>query len=393
MKRLLFLFFLIASPLWATMYYVRNDGHDTATGVNNTTDVTTGAWLTAGKACSTATAADTVKFKDDHTWSEMCTVANTGTAGNILTFTRTADGTNKPILSERATIGSGWSTTLIAGVSADIMSETWDAHTPNYAFNTAGSGYTDLNGWVGLLGTSNTMDGDSVTIADELGGSTDNLKLIRGGAAVGPRARWRTSGDKAVSYTQFYVYPSVSNITNGQSIILVNAQNTAFDNPWQISLYLSGTQYQLQLQLYNNGANAYYYQNISLGAWYKVEIKYDYTNKLVAWYVGGLQVGTDITLTGTYKTGPRDFRVGDGDTAFARTYTAYFGAFKVGSTGFYSGGSGSANVWKATVTKQPTAVYMNGTLGTLVANIASITSEFKWYWDSLTTFIIKLPCT
>ena len=64
MKRLaLFIVFLLmAFPLWAATYYVRTDGHDAATGVNDTTNASTGAWLTLSKALTTATAGDTVLF-------------------------------------------------------------------------------------------------------------------------------------------------------------------------------------------------------------------------------------------------------------------------------------------------------------------------------------------
>jgi hypothetical protein len=41
-------------------YYVRTDGHDTASGANNTSNATTGAWLTIAKAVSTVAAGDTV---------------------------------------------------------------------------------------------------------------------------------------------------------------------------------------------------------------------------------------------------------------------------------------------------------------------------------------------
>ena len=41
-------------------YYVRTDGHDAATGVNNTNDGVTGAWLTINKALTTIAAGDTV---------------------------------------------------------------------------------------------------------------------------------------------------------------------------------------------------------------------------------------------------------------------------------------------------------------------------------------------
>ena len=92
-KLSILVFVILLLPVWvgAATYYVRNDGHDTASGANNTTDGTTGAWQTLSKAQATATTGDTVKLKDDHLWREQFTIP-----ASTFTLTHTGDGTNLP---------------------------------------------------------------------------------------------------------------------------------------------------------------------------------------------------------------------------------------------------------------------------------------------------------
>ena len=53
----------------------------------------------------------------------------------------------------------------------------------------------------------------------------------------------------------------------------------------------------------------------------------------------------------------------------------------------------ATNVWKAAVTTQPNVVYVNGTRGTPVASIATVTSEFNWYWASNVLYVWSPPDT
>ncbi|GAI10084.1 unnamed protein product, partial [marine sediment metagenome] len=72
-----------------------------------------------------------------------------------------------------------------------------------------------------------------------------------------------------------------------------------------------------------------------------------------------------------------------------------FGAYGTGAKPIISGSNlikagwskDSQNIWKSTVTTQPTIVYFNGERGTLVAAKANITSEFKWFWASNVLYV------
>ncbi len=84
-KLLVILFLLIAVPCFSATYYIRTDGHDTASGANNTTDGTTGAWLTVQHAADTMVAGDTVNIANG-TYDANVTISTSGTVGNVITY-------------------------------------------------------------------------------------------------------------------------------------------------------------------------------------------------------------------------------------------------------------------------------------------------------------------
>lgn len=81
----LLVWWLVPAPAQTMTFYVRTDGHDTASGENNTADPTTGAWLTIGKCASTLTAGQTCLVADG-TYNEKVSETSNGTAGNPITY-------------------------------------------------------------------------------------------------------------------------------------------------------------------------------------------------------------------------------------------------------------------------------------------------------------------
>jgi hypothetical protein len=63
MKKLLTILFLFAWSAQATTYYVRTDGSNSASGLNNTNNPTTGAWLTLSYACAHTTSGDLISVQ------------------------------------------------------------------------------------------------------------------------------------------------------------------------------------------------------------------------------------------------------------------------------------------------------------------------------------------
>jgi len=62
-------------------YYVRTDGHDTASGANNTNDASTGAFISPGKAASVAVSGDTIYVKSG---TYTLTTSTPGALGPVL---------------------------------------------------------------------------------------------------------------------------------------------------------------------------------------------------------------------------------------------------------------------------------------------------------------------
>lgn len=86
MMRLLLYLWLMSSTAIAATYYVRTDGHDGASGANNTTDETTGAWLTVQHAADTISAGNTAEIQAG-AYAESVTInSGNGTAGNYKLF-------------------------------------------------------------------------------------------------------------------------------------------------------------------------------------------------------------------------------------------------------------------------------------------------------------------
>lgn len=93
MKKLLFSVWLGLFSIQAATYYVRTDGHDTATGLNDNSNATTGAWLTINHATATAVAGDTINVGPGNFAEEVRTADHAGSSGSPITIQATTPGT------------------------------------------------------------------------------------------------------------------------------------------------------------------------------------------------------------------------------------------------------------------------------------------------------------
>lgn len=83
MRRLVLLCVLLACSVRGATVYVRTDGHDTASGANNTSDASTGAKLTISGAISAINPGDTIAINDGtYTGVYAVSTAKNGTAGS-----------------------------------------------------------------------------------------------------------------------------------------------------------------------------------------------------------------------------------------------------------------------------------------------------------------------
>jgi hypothetical protein len=89
-----------------------------------------------------------------------------------------------------------------------------------------------------------------------------------------------------------------------------------------------------RIRRYNNGGFANYDSGaISLNTWYKIQFKYDDTDNTWEWRVDGTSQGSG-PLTGTHRTGIREWQLGFWQASQAETGTIYFDKLTV-STGDY----------------------------------------------------------
>lgn len=84
---IMFLTFAIMADSYAATYHVRKDGHDKASGANDTSNASTGALLTINHCLSAhaTSPGDTCKIHTG-TYNEIVTTAHSGTAGNLITI-------------------------------------------------------------------------------------------------------------------------------------------------------------------------------------------------------------------------------------------------------------------------------------------------------------------
>jgi hypothetical protein len=108
-------FFLVNKASAAT-YYVRPDGHNTASGLNNNSNTTSGAWLTLQHAADEVAAGDTVYVADGSYAGFM--LQTSGTVDAPITFAASGSGAN--IVSRNPTTTDG------------INIESYDGGVPNY---------------------------------------------------------------------------------------------------------------------------------------------------------------------------------------------------------------------------------------------------------------------
>jgi len=111
---------LLASPVWATVYYVsRSDGNDNYNGTAQLrTTGSTGPWNTIAKVnASSFVPGDSILFKRGEVWRERLIVPSSGSPGNPITFGAYGSGSRPTV--NGSDILTGW-----AAISSDVYRAT-----------------------------------------------------------------------------------------------------------------------------------------------------------------------------------------------------------------------------------------------------------------------------
>jgi len=142
-----FALFMFCADADAATYYVRPDGHNGASGANNNSNASTGAWLTLQHASDTVGPGDTVLVADG-TYAGFY-VETSGTSGNPITFRALGTGSNITSRNSRTT--------------DNINIESWESWMADYitidGFNVSGATRMGIRaiGGTGIVVKNNTV--------------------------------------------------------------------------------------------------------------------------------------------------------------------------------------------------------------------------------------------
>lgn len=211
---------------------------------------------------------------------------------------------------------------------AVVMSESFE--------NTGSPGYD--NTWSETLGSGSTLDENNTDVARPTGGGNQVLKVVKVSPNFNARAAHNLGSELAITYNTCYVRINATDIAASGAIRLFSGMTSSSTFPWNIRLLRSGdgATYSFSNQYYNNGATRTSTDatTISFDTWYRLRVKYDYTNTAWGWYVDDRTI-LEEALTGTYRPGAQYIHVGDASTA--NTLTAYFDLVSVQDTAWDAG--------------------------------------------------------
>lgn len=190
----------------------------------------------------------------------------------------------------------------------------------------------DTAGWSETIGAGSAINEDSTAISRPTGGGNQLLEINKA-ANANARTNFDFGSEKPITYFTVYFRMESSDIGTDGYTYVVDTWDNGFSSIWMLQWAKSGSTPKIRFVLYNNDTwNTYDYPAgaAALGTWYKISIKYDYTNSAWDFRVNDISVGSG-GLTGTPRTGIRQIMLGS-DSAFEDTYTAYYDLVKVSSS-------------------------------------------------------------
>ena len=368
MKRLALIIALIcvlAMSAGATTYYVKNGGSDGADGLSDGN-----AWATIAKVNGfTFAVGDTVSFKCGSTWREQLTVPRAGAAGTPMIFNSYSTGA-APIIN-----------------GADLVG-TWSAYTGTGAAPTSSDGFevgdSDLSNGDGAYWSAGNKTGTGTIV----GNATD----IVDSGTYSAKCVWATTGDYGScfhtiadaqdNYVQIRLYVDSTTNVGSAFVQMYPLRNGAYQGLHLNLNYNASGKYTTSLVFNINGSTVTLTGStvLNMAQWYTIEFRYK--NHASAggaqYWINGTQEGSDLARNTVFtNSDPTTIHVGN-------AYGANAGVLHIDNVKYGTAymGIAPANVWKATLTTQPSQVYFDGTRGTLVASADLCNGTGKWYWAS-----------
>ena len=304
MKKLLVILLLWTSPCWATTYYVRSDGHDTADGTQDSTDGTHGAWKSVGALQTTTSPPtlapdDVVAFRCGDTFypdgagvTHALYSAQSGISGHPIVFTSYGTGALPVLkgsmvmsgLAQDGTYPTVWNTACtVEPNSVWINGNHGGVAVPYSLAITATGGHYTIT-WNGTPSSSLLYSASAATIQAA-------LRAISG------------AGNSTILVTGTNPYniilPAALNVLTAQSVDLTGGTVTATGGKQALSVNATASQWYWTgnvLSVYGNGAAPALVEAGYLTSTAKTNGKNYITWKNLAFVQGGNALGATLTL-------------------------------------------------------------------------------------------------
>ena len=356
---ILFLFPVKEAEANGTTYYVDSSITDTNVGsatpdfttYNPTTFETTGGSASVYKtiadinACSFS-AGDSILLRKGQTWREQLTVPSSGSAGSPITFGAYGTG-DDPIINGADVIGT-WT-----NLTGSLLDDNFDDN--------------DITDWTTITGTVIAQN-QRVECTISNGGEDSIFR----GTLVGNYAYFRTQllSTGLTWSTTNNIYPGGLNKFSGTRVLHIGINNSGGTPKW-FAIYLNDAGEQTVSSVVT----------VTLDAWHEVYLYYKpatgagLNDGIVQAFVDGVaivnlsNVDSDTrTLTG--------MKLGNASSTAGVSGTVYIDDAKLSAT------PAGLNLWKATLTTEPFAVWFDGTFGEKKTSIGTLSTVNDWFWES-----------
>jgi len=358
-KRILYLFAIIAllaMPLYATEYYVKNGGNDAASGLDDDN-----AWETIAKVNGESFSGDDIiYFKRGDTWREQLTVPDSGTSGHQIAFRAYGEGA-KPIINGADSLASAsWTEYTGIGWTADFEE----------------NNFSEFAGEVDTGGDLSVTDVEAKTETYSMAAVVDDNT----DAYVYETANLNGS---EVKFSFYFKFSSVASAdwVDSQTNFLVSDHNTGGDRYRLYCRLKADGQIEFKSVLDDDDAWGWTGSFVTDTNWHKFEvhIKYDTGgggyHKI--WFDDGSEHGsTSLTTTHSDISG---LRFGSPNTggSWVGNITQYFDDIVDESGGTI------INTWyNDDLSDDPGVVWLDGASYPEATDKDSVDSTNRWYWDN-----------
>jgi parallel beta-helix repeat protein len=375
-------FFLIAPSALAATYYVDTDSLGGTCSDSNPGTSLAAPWCTVQKAADTAVAGDVINIREG-TYREVVTPANSGTAGNVITYQ--SYNSETPVISA-AIEGAGWASL------ADEEDSSVGLFTDG--FENGDSTFQNYNS-----GTGDTVgSGNTLTVAT----GTDNngnyaLRAAFGGTDRNARVATTLDTPSADVYQRMYFrINSGYNITaNDTGQIIMNLRIDSGTSRGSVELLQnSSDQFYIRGRAVNPGTGSTGVLgttpagSIVPDTWYLLEYRYkggDATTGGAELWLNGSSTGSVYTYnTSTTTIGRAEWGGGTSGTGVAASGSVlYIDDVKVATSSIGAfDAAGPANTYKMTnVTGDPNNIFEEGDRMATSSDYLSM-SAGEYYYDS-----------